>query len=123
MEKLIIEKSKWFLFHSIFWGIILLPFIIGIFFIAYGLLRYKYDKIKIENGTFYSRFGLLNIDTKTIPLNKISMVSVKQDIIARLLNFGTIELQSSANNSTISYPFIKNADEIVKQINLMLQKF
>lgn len=122
MEKLEIKKSKWFIYTYIFWGVILLPiFFIGIFVIIWALLRYKFDKIEIDENQLYSRLGLLNIDIKTIPLNKISMVSVKTDIISQLFGFGTIAVQSSAISSTIMYPFIDNASEIVNQINKRLQ--
>lgn len=120
MEKIIIKKSKWFLFSPIVIGILLLPFIVGIFIIAYGLLRYKFDKIEINDNQFYSRLGLFNIDIKTIPLNKISMVSAKKDIISTLLNYGTIEIQSSAISSKIAYPFIENVNSVVEQINQCL---
>lgn len=118
MEKLEIKKSIWFIVAYVLLGIVLLPvFFIGIFVIIWALLRYKFDKIEIDETQLYSRLGLVNIDIKTIPLNKISMVSVKTNIITQLLNFGTIEVQSSALNSTIMYPFIDNASEIVTQIN------
>lgn len=122
METLEIKKSKWFLFSYIMLGVVLLPlFLIGIFIILFGFLRYKVDKIEIRENQLYSRLGLLNIDIKTIPLDKISMVSVKTDIMSQLFNYGTIVVQSSAVNSTIIYPFIENPTEIVKEINKRIQ--
>ena len=122
MEKLEIKKSKWFIYKFIFLGVILLPILfIGAFVILWALLRYKFDKIEIDENQFYSRLGLLNIDIKTIPLNKISMVSAKTDIISQLLGFGTIEVQSSAMNSTIMYPYIDNVSDVVNKINARLQ--
>lgn len=120
MDKLIINKSKWFLFRPCFWGVILAPFLIGFLFIGYALLRYKLDKIEIVNDTLYSRFGVFNVDIKTIPLNKISMVSIKKDLIGSMLGYSTIEVQSSALDSSISYSFIKEAESVVNEINAMI---
>lgn len=120
MDKLIIKKSKWFLFRPCFWGVILAPFLIGFLFIGYALLRYKLDKIEIVNDTLYSRFGVFNVDIKTIPLNKISMVSVKKDLIGSMLGYSTIEVQSSALDSSISYSFIEEAESVVNEINAMI---
>ena len=120
MEKLEIKKSKWFLFPTLSIGLLLSPLIIGLFIIGYGIARYKADKIEIADGQFFSRLGLFNIDIKTIPLSKISMVSVKTNLFTALLGYGTIEIQSSALNSTIEYPYIKNPVETVKEINKFL---
>lgn len=120
MDKLIIKKSKWFLFRPCFWGVILAPFLIGFLFIGYALLRYKLDKIEIVNDTLYSRFGVFNVDIKTIPLNKISMVSIKKDLIGSMLGYSTIEVQSSALDSSISYSFIEEAESVVNEINAMI---
>lgn len=99
------------------WMIGPLAMAISLLPLIWAFLRFKLDKIEIKNGQLYSRIGLINIDTKTIALNKISMVSAKKNLITMLFDFGTIEIQSSAINSTITYPYIANITQIVNIIN------
>ena len=116
-----IQKHWFFFVVPIVIGTLLLPvFGIGLLVYLWAFLRYKFDKVEIKDGQLYSRLGLINIDTKTIPLNKISMVSVKSDIFSELLGFGVIQVQSSAFNSTISYPYIKDAKKAAEIINEQL---
>lgn len=119
-----IAKKHWF-----FWVV---PSVISILFIwtiivpiivmGWAVLRYKLDVIEYKDGCLYSRLGVLNIDKKAIPIDKISMVSEKTNIIAQLLGFGSLEVQSSAFNSTIIYTCIEKPTDFITFLNNKMQK-
>lgn len=118
MEEIILKKHWFSLVAPISIGLLLLPVAgLGLLVILWAILRFKFDVIKIDDKQLYSRFGLINIDEKMIPLNKISCINVKSDIISNMLGFGILSIQSSALNSEIMYPFIENASKAVTMIN------
>lgn len=118
METYTVEKH-WFTFvPPLFWSVILsftviMPFII----MFWALLRYKLDKIEVKDGLLCSRIGVIAIDKKTIPLDQISFITVRNDIISEWMGFGCIEVQSSAFAKAISYLYIKNPQGLVDFVN------
>jgi uncharacterized membrane protein YdbT with pleckstrin-like domain len=118
METYEAKKHWWFWVPPVTISIIfLITLIIPIWIMLWAILRWNLDKIEIKDGCLYSRMGVIFIDKKTIPLEQISMVSEKADIISQWLGFGTIEVQSSAFGKAISYPWIKNPAEFIKVVN------
>lgn len=118
METYEAKKHWWFWVPPVTISLIfLITLIIPIWVMLWAILRWNLDKIEIKDGCLYSRMGIIFIDKKTIPLEQISMVSEKTDIIAQWLGFGTIEVQSSAFGKTISYPWINNPAEFIKRVN------
>lgn len=92
-------------------------FTVPILIILWTGLRWQSDKIEIKDGYLYSQRGLFFIDRKTIPIEQISFVSEKTNIISQSLGFGSIVIQSSAFAKEIDYPYISNPGEFVKAIN------
>lgn len=96
--------------------------IIPIILLGWTALRWKLDKIEYKDGCLYSRIGVIFIDKKAIPLERISMVSEKTDIIAELLGFGNLVVQSSASDSTIVYSCIKKPAEFISFLNKKIEE-
>lgn len=94
---------------------------IAIVIILHTLLRWQFDKIEYSDGFLNSRIGIISIDKKSIPLNKISMVSEQTNIIAQLFGFGDILVQSSAASSDIKYKYIDKPQDFVKFMNEKLK--
>ena len=89
------KKHWWFWIPYIFLSILFCwTIIIPIWLIIWAVLRWKLDKLEIKDGCLYSRTGILNIDKKSIPLEKISIINIKSDIISEALNFGQIEVKN-----------------------------
>lgn len=112
------KKHWWFWMPYIFISLLLLfTIIIPLWLLIWAALRWKLDKIKIKDGCLYSREGVIFINKKTIPLEQISLVSEKSDILSEWLGFGVIEIQSSAFGKSINYPCIANPAEFIQFIN------
>lgn len=118
MENLEIKKHwlwwGWFVVFSILtvWSLIFPILILG-----YAFLRWKLDKIEIVDGILKSREGLICINKKAIPLDKISMVNTNTNFISEMLHAGDLIVQSSAENNAIKYSCIENPEIIVDFIN------
>lgn len=112
------EKHWWFWVPYVIFTLLLCwTIIIPIWLILWGLLRWKLDKIEIKDGNLYSRMGIIFIDKKTIPLDKISFITEKTDIISEWLKFGAIQINSSAFGKAIEYPCIKNPQGFIDFFN------
>lgn len=118
METYEAKKHWWFWMPYIFIAILFIwTLIIPILVILWAILRWKLDKIVIKDGCLYSRMGIIFIDKKTIPLEQISFVSEKADIISQWLGFACIQVNSSAFGKAIEYPCIANPEALIKFIN------
>ena len=118
METYVAKKHWWFWVPYITLSILFIwTLIIPIWLILWAFFRWKLDKIEIKDGCLCSRLGIIIIDKKTIPLEKISFVSEKQDIISEMLGFACVQIQSYADSNAIIYPCIANSAEFVKKIN------
>lgn len=118
METYEAKKHWWFWMPPVFVSLVFIwTVIIPIWYLLWAFLRWKLDKIEIKDGCLQSRMGIIVIDKKTVPLEQISFVSEKQDIISQLLGFACIQVNSSAFGKAIEYPCIANPSEFVKFIN------
>lgn len=118
MENYIAKKHWWFWMAPIVVSLIfLITLIIPIWVMLWAVLRWKLDKIEIKEGCLYSRMGVLFIDKKTIPLEQISFVSEKSDIISQWLGFSCIQVNSSAFGKAIEYPCIAEPSKFIEVIN------
>lgn len=112
------KKHWWFWVPPVTISLIfLITLIVPIWVMLWAVLRWKLDKIEIKDGCLYSRMGIIFIDKKTIPLEQISFVSEKSDIISQWLGFSCIQVNSSAFGKAIEYPCIANPSEFIKVIN------
>lgn len=118
MEKFEVKKHWWFWVAPVIWSLIFsFTIILPIVFLGFAFLRWKLDKIEIKEGCLCSRLGMIFIDKKTIPLEQISFIGEKTDIIAQWLGFGNIQVQSSAYAKAIEYPCIANPQNMIKYVN------
>lgn len=118
MNSYLVKKHWWFWVGPVVWSLILCPIIFPpIIILTIAFLRWKLDKIEVKDGCLYSRIGIIHIDKKTIPLDKISFITEKTNIIAQCFGFGTIQIQSSAFAKDISYDCVSNPSEFVQFVN------
>lgn len=116
--KYIAKKHWWFWVAPVIISLIFLfTLIIPVWVMLWAILRWNLDKIEIKEGCLYSRMGVIFIDKKTVPLEQISFVSEKTDIISQWLGFSCIQINSSAFAKSIDYPFIANPSEFISTIN------
>ncbi|MBS5801493.1 MAG: PH domain-containing protein [Brachyspira sp.] len=118
METYEAKKHWWFWTVPAFISILFIwTLIIPIWAMLWAILRWNLDKIEIKDGCLYSRMGIIFIDKKTIPLEQISFVSEKADIISQWLGFACVQVNSSAFGKAIEYPCIAKPSEFIRFIN------
>lgn len=101
-EKIIYEAkvSIWSLAPLLILGLALLPFYIGPIFWIIAAIQYRTTELAITNKRVIAKFGFISRSTIETSLQKIETIQVKQDILGRIFNYGSIVLSGSGNPQT-----------------------
>ncbi len=107
-EKLLYSAkvSFWSLLPLFFLGVIFIPFYgLGFFFIT-AYIRYATTELGITNSKIIAKFGFIKRDTVELLLHKVESIRVKQSILGRIFNYGSIII-SGAGNLQAPVPIIE----------------
>ena len=98
--------SLWPLAPKIILGILLLPLLgIGLVFLVWAFVIYKTTEIAITTKRVIAKFGFISRRTIEINLPKIESIQVDQNVLGRILGYGTI-LIAGAGTPSLSVPGI-----------------
>jgi len=73
-------------------GVLLLPVVVGLFFLIAGWIRRATTELAVTNRRVILKVGLLRRDTFELHIQKIESVQVRQGVLGRMLGFGDIEM-------------------------------
>lgn len=100
--------SLWALGHLIFFGVLLLPVVIGLVFLIWAYIRYKTTEFAVTDRRIIAKTGLISRSTVELFLDKVEALHVDQSVPGRLLDFGTITMRGTGTTlepiSDISAP-------------------
>lgn len=92
--------------YSFTWTLILgIP---ALLFLGWRYLEWKHNIWVVTNFRVIDEFGVININSRESPLDKINNVSYSQNIWGRILSFGQVEIQTAA---TIGETVYNNVDK------------
>ncbi|MBI3720486.1 MAG: PH domain-containing protein [Sphingobacteriales bacterium] len=133
----LITKLHWFptLFNKFAFG--LLCSIIGIKIGGYGLCLtiaailfcvYKYFEWQkniwiVTNFRVIDEFGLLSLNAKESPLDKINNVSFSQNFMERNWGYGTVVIQTAAGHGATTYSGVENPQKLKDTITTMQEEY
>ena len=87
-------------------GILLLPlFGLGLILLVWVFVIYKTTEIAITNKRVIAKFGFVRRRTVEINLQKIESIQVDQNVLGRLLSYGTINV-AGAGTPNLTVPGI-----------------
>lgn len=112
---LYIAKKHWF---TLFWPLVFTFISCGIFipWAIIAFLRFLWDEIIITDQKVYIKTGVISKSTVTTPLDKINNIHINKGILGRILNYGTVIIQSGAMLGTSGYSCIKSPEEVQQYI-------
>jgi uncharacterized membrane protein YdbT with pleckstrin-like domain len=100
--------SLWSLGHLIFFGVLLLPVVIGLAFLIWAFIKYKTTEFAVTDRRIIVKTGLISRSTVELFLDKVEALHVDQSVPGRLLDFGTITMRGTGTTlepiSNISSP-------------------
>jgi len=98
-EKIIAEArlSLWSMWLEIVLGVVLLPFVVGLFFLIRVYLRYISTELAFTNKRVIAKFGFIRRNTIELHISKVESIQVEQGIWGRIFNFGTLIISGAGN--------------------------
>ncbi|MES2772989.1 MAG: PH domain-containing protein [Bacteroidota bacterium] len=118
-----------FLFDSFKWTLIL--FLPALAWFGWKYLEWKHNIWVVTNFRVIDEFGVININSRESPLDKINNVSYHQSIWGRIFGFGQVEIQTAATvGETVYYSVdkprllkdtITNAQANYKHVQMTMQ--
>ncbi len=82
--------SWWALLPRILLGVLLLPILVGLYFLIDAWVQSRTTEIAITNKRVIAKFGFIKRQTVEINIDKVEALRVEQGFWARMLGFGTI---------------------------------
>jgi uncharacterized membrane protein YdbT with pleckstrin-like domain len=101
--------SKWSLAPLIFFGILLLPIVVGLVLLVWAWIRYATTELAVTNKRVIAKTGLIRRKTVELFISKVESVQVDQGVLGRIFDFGTVTLTGTGVQSA---PFKSIADPL-----------
>jgi uncharacterized membrane protein YdbT with pleckstrin-like domain len=118
-EEIIAEAkiTKWLFIRDI-----LLMFIyIGFLLIIVDIINAIGMKLYFTNKSVFGKIGILKTQKLNSPLNKINNIETKQEILGKIFNYGTIEINTSS--ASYEFKYISNPDEFANKLRTQIEKY
>ncbi|PKL83911.1 MAG: hypothetical protein CVV24_02455 [Ignavibacteriae bacterium HGW-Ignavibacteriae-3] len=84
------------------WYHLLVP-IFSFFYIFYKYSYWRFDLWVVTNYRVIDEEGVLSINSKESPIDKINNVSYEQSLLGRILGYGNVRIQTAAEMGETSY--------------------
>ena len=89
--------SLWSLAPLIILGLLTIWIGIGLIFWVIAFIRYKTTELAFTNKRVIAKFGFISRHTVELNINKVESIQVKQGILGRIFNFGTLVISGAGN--------------------------
>jgi uncharacterized membrane protein YdbT with pleckstrin-like domain len=89
--------SLWSLFPQLFFGALLTPVLIGLFFLVPAWIKYRSTELAITHKRVIAKFGFISRRTVELNIAKIESVQVEQGVWGRMFDFGSIIVAGGGN--------------------------
>jgi uncharacterized membrane protein YdbT with pleckstrin-like domain len=91
--------SLWSVWHLLALGLVLLPvFGVGLIFWGIAYVRIKSTEVAVTTKRLIVKHGFIRRSTIEININKVESIQVDQEMMGRMLNFGTIVISGTGTS-------------------------
>lgn len=114
------QKNSLVLFFPWLWGILfcwllLIPTIVAI----KKTVKYCTTEYLVTDKKVLEKYGWISTHTDETPLSKIENITVSYTFWGKIFNYSTVSFQG-ANRNNVNFYYIKNGEEIKKQVNNLI---
>lgn len=114
------QKNSLVLFFPWLWGILfcwllLIPTIVAI----KKTVKYCTTEYLVTDQKVLEKYGWISTHTDETPLSKIENITVSYTFWGKIFNYSTVSFQG-ANRNNVNFYYIKNGEEIKKQVNNLI---
>ena len=131
IDKVLTEKDVVRIEPEINPVILLFPWIFGVlfiwlFFIPFILaivktVRFYNTEYLVTNRKVYEKYGWIATHTDEMPLDKIENIVVEYTFFGKIFNYSVVSIQGT-NKNNINFLYVKDGEEIKKQLNSIINK-
>ena len=79
-------------------------------------IRVASDVFVVTNHRVIRKVGLIAREIQQAPLDKIQDITIEQGLLARLLDYGTVVLETASENGSVAFPFIAHPESFRNQL-------
>ncbi len=110
------KVSWWSQIWMLLFGTILITVGFGLILIIIAVLRVMTTELALTNKRVIAKTGFIRRDTVELRLDRVEGLMVSQDIIGRMLNYGTVVVTGTGGIKT-PIPFISNPIDFRRVVN------
>lgn len=114
------KVSWWSQWHMILLGLLTIWFGVGLLFFIGAALRVMTTELALTNKRVIAKTGLIGRDSIELRLEKVEGFIVKQGIMGRILNYGTVIVSGTGGIKT-PIPFIGSPMQFRRVVNEFLE--
>jgi uncharacterized membrane protein YdbT with pleckstrin-like domain len=92
-------------------GVVILTWQVALPFLTWLTTQYVFTSRRI-----IVRRGLLTKQGRDMPLSKVNNVSFEVSVLGRVLNYGTLEVESASNDGDLVINDVPNVEDIQRQV-------
>jgi uncharacterized membrane protein YdbT with pleckstrin-like domain len=93
------QISLWSVWHLLALGLLLLPvFGIGLIFWGIAYIRIKSTEVAVTTKRLIVKHGFIRRSTIEININRVESIQVDQEMMGRMLNFGTLVISGTGTS-------------------------
>ncbi len=81
------------------WVVLLLYVVVGLLLLVSPVLNYYFFTFHVENDELIIQKGVLNKERKAIPLERIQSVNINQNLIQRILQLVSVEVETAGSKA------------------------
>lgn len=107
--------SKWAYFIPIFFGVILIPAVLGIVILIWVWIKFSSTELAVTDRRVIAKFGFISRKTFELNVDRVEGIQVDQSVMGRLFGFGTLRIAGAGNADPI--PNISDPMGFKKAVN------
>lgn len=104
------------------WVLLAIAVLVAIPFVLVPILRWRTTHYVITTHRVMVRKGILNKMGKDITLSKITDVSFKQTVMDRIINAGSLNIESAGDSPDEMLRYIPNSNHVQQLINRLIDQ-
>jgi uncharacterized membrane protein YdbT with pleckstrin-like domain len=102
--------------------IVAVAFVLGLFFVAVPLLRWRTTHYVITTHRLLYRTGILSRHGRDIGLSRITDVSYRQTLWDRIINSGTLSIETAGEGGPTVFSAIPDSDGVQQLLNQLVEE-
>lgn len=100
----------------LFWPIVCIPLIFGIFWLIYRLMVLKTDIWVITDRRLVDRTGILARTVKESPFEKIHNAAYTQSLLGRIFGYGDVTIQTASAEGSSDLKMVRDPSQVCKAL-------